>query len=232
MIIRSISTHNDQWHARTYLNKCNPPLPAHSITLVRAPRYDFVASSNCPTNVNTHMLCSIILHSSSSPLPPPQSSSSSPTPPTPTAPSIPSLTTALHRRSPGSFPSITTPRHRRIRLNDLSNFSTPNASPFKPDATPFHIHTVRIPDGNAMDTSSSLSSAPPSDNKDAMSDSGLNGLSNFSNPNDNAVAGNKASADVMAGRKIAKPRGRWCGASAGSVTMMQFPGGAQLRTWS
>ncbi|KAL2057475.1 hypothetical protein ABVK25_002528 [Lepraria finkii] len=90
-------------------------------------------------------------------------------------------------------------------LNDLSNFSTPNASPFKPDATPSRIPTVGIPDGNAMDTSSSLSSAP---HKDAMSDNGLNDLSNFSNPNDNAVARNKASADVMAGRKIAKPRGR------------------------
>ena len=120
----------------------------------------------------------------------------------------------------------------RAGKGPVPNPFNPNTNPFKPDAPSTHIPTVGIPDGNAMDTSSSLSSAPPSDNKDAMSDNGLNDLSNFSNPNDNAVADNKASADVMAGRKIAKPRGRRCGASAGSVTMMQFPGGAQLRTWS
>ena len=99
-------------------------------------------------------------------------------------------------------------------LNDLSNFSDPNASPFIPDAPPTHIPTVGIPDGSDI----SLPSAPHSNDEDAMSDSGLNDLSKFSDPNDNkrdAVDGNKASAEVIAGRKIARPRGRRGGASAG-----------------
>ncbi|KAK3168891.1 hypothetical protein OEA41_005339 [Lepraria neglecta] len=100
--------------------------------------------------------------------------------------------------------------------NDLSNFSDPNASSFIPDAPPTHTPTVGIPDGNSSDIS--LPSAPPSKDEDAMSDGGLNDLSKFSDPNDNkrdAVDGNKASAEVIAGRKIAKPRGRRGGASAG-----------------
>ena len=102
----------------------------------------------------------------------------------------------------------------------VPNPFNPNASPFIPDAPPTHIPTVGIPDGYASETMSSgpssededaMSEGPPSEDEDAMSEDGPNDLSNFSDPKDNkwgAVDGNKASAEVMAGRKTAKPRGR------------------------
>ncbi|KAL2042820.1 hypothetical protein N7G274_004580 [Stereocaulon virgatum] len=113
----------------------------------------------------------------------------------------------------------------------ITSHFNPKAKPFDPKAPPY-IPIVGFPDDDAAsDSSSSLSSPPPSDDEDdvsredALSDNGLNDLSNFPDPYDNAwdpndtawdaLDGNKAPADVMAGRKIAQPRGRRDDGSAG-----------------
>jgi chemotaxis protein histidine kinase CheA len=148
----------------------------------------------------------------------------------PYIPGLPGASNSSPPYTPGLSGPVAAPTNATPGRGPITNPFNPNAKPFDPEAPPY-IPIVGFPDDDAAsDSSSSLSSPPPSDDEDdvswedALSDNGLNDLSNFPDPYDNAwdpndtawdaLDGNKAPADVMAGRKMAQPRGRRGGASA------------------